>query len=158
MNVSLWFSRTETTELLDSNKPAVDNADNRYISLCIKMLKKYTVFSIFWSVLLWALLPQSLLAGDLDGVKLHWKAPLKYSNGERLLNARRELSEYRIYFGATREGIRSEYIPVSSAETSYPLQQIGWSKLKSPIVYLAVSAVARSGQESDLSEIVFFLP
>ena len=122
------------------------------------MLKKSAVFSIFWSVLLWALLPQSLLAGDLDGVKLHWKAPQKYSNGERLINARRELSEYRIYFGATREGIRSEYIPVSPDKTSYPLLQIGWAKLKSPIVYLAVSAVARSGQESDLSDIVFFLP
>ena len=41
---------------------------------------------------------------------------------------------------------------------TFPISDIDWQPLKVPVVYLGVSAVAVSGQESDLSEIVFFLP
>jgi len=100
----------------------------------------------------------SLQAGELDGIKLHWKAPVYYSNGERLHNAAEELSEYRIYYGASRELVRSGFVPVSPRRLSFPLQQLDTSAIDSPIVYLAITAVSKSGQESDLSDIVFFLP
>ena len=99
-----------------------------------------------------------LLADDLTGVKIFWKAPTKYTNGEPLRYAEFELIEYRLYYGPSRKEVRSKYVTVNSKELFFPLQKLNLSKIESPIVYLAVTAVPKRGQESDLSEIIFFLP
>ncbi len=114
---------------------------------------------------LWLLLPVLFLslseaagAGDLDGIKLHWRAPQRYSNNERLIDPRRELKEYRLYYGSARDKVRAHFVSIPPAKLSFPLTAVDWAKLNAPVVYLGMTAVSRDGQESDLSEIVFFLP
>jgi len=99
-----------------------------------------------------------VIADDLAGVMIYWKAPTSYSNGNPLKNAKFELSEYRLYFGPSREKVRSKYVTIHSRDLSFPLQLLDLSSIISPIVYLAVTAVSITGQESNLSEIVFVLP
>jgi len=101
------------------------------------------------SLLLTFLAVSITYADDLDGVKLHSTAPVRYSNNDRLINPRSELKAYRIYYAAERENIRARYLSVSPEALSFPLQQIDRSKLISPIIYLAMIAVSVNGQESE---------
>ncbi len=114
--------------------------------------------AIRFLTLLFVFTCSELIADDLTGVKLSWKAPTEYSNGEQLKYANFELSEYRLYFGPSREKVRSEYVSIDPKELSFLLQQLDFSKVTSPVVYLAMTAVSKNGLESELSEIIFFLP
>ncbi len=98
-----------------------------------------------------------LKADGLNNLKLHWDAPTHYSNGEKL-NAGRALKEYRLYYGATKEAVRTEYISIAPQKKFILLKKLDFSRIKSPIIYFAMTAISKSGNESDLSEVIFYLP
>lgn len=100
----------------------------------------------------------NLNADELMDAKISWKAPTEYSNGEPLKYAKLELKEYRLYYGPSREEVRTQSVTIDSKELSYPLQMLDLSKVQAPVIYFALTAVSKTGQESDLSDIIFFLP
>lgn len=114
--------------------------------------------SIRWLLLIAVFSSLKLHADELNDVKISWKAPTEYSNGEPLKYAKIDIKEYRIYYGPSREEVRSQSVVIDSKELSYPLQKLDFSTIQSPVIYLAMTAVTKTGQESDLSEIIFFLP
>jgi len=98
-----------------------------------------------------------LKADGLADIKLHWEAPDQYTNGEAL-NASRDLREYRLYYGPSEEKIRSEYVRINPGKRFILIKNLNLSKIKSPIIYFAMTSVSKSSIESDLSEVIFFLP
>ncbi len=123
----------------------------------IMLVLNTRLLGLLLPVLLLAIAPQ-VQAGDLDGIKLHWRAPQRYTNNERLIDPRHELKEYRLYYGPARDKVRAHFVSIPPSRLSFPLTAVDWAALKVPVVYLGMTAVSRDGQESDLSEIVFFLP
>ncbi len=121
-------------------------------------LPTYRCIILLLLLLLLLFVSAELFADDLTGVKLHWKPPVEFTNGEKIKNPESELSEYRLYFGPSREKVRKEYVVINSKQHSFALQQLDLSKIKSPVIYLAMTAITKAGLESDLSEIIFFLP
>jgi hypothetical protein len=121
------------------------------------MKKRYSS-PLRFLLLLLIFISLQLSADDLTGVKISWKAPTEYSNGEPLKYPKIELKEYRLYYGPSRGEVRSHSISIDSKELSFPLEKIDFSRVPSPVVYFAMTAVAKTGLESDLSEITFFLP
>jgi hypothetical protein len=109
-------------------------------------------------LLLFVLVGSKLNADDSTGVKISWKAPTEYSNGEPLKYPEVELKEYRLYYGPSREEVRSSSVTIDPKQHSFPLETLDFSRVPSPVIYFAMTAVSRAGQESDLSEITFFLP
>jgi hypothetical protein len=97
-------------------------------------------------------------ANEYESYKLTWSPPNTYVNGEKL-SVNRDLSAYKIYYGCTREGVRENSITISPLLTKFSLGDLNAVIVKkSPIIYLAIIAITKSGSESDLSEIIFFLP
>ena len=100
------------------------------------------------------------VASAYDYTKHHlsWKAPVRFSNGEPL-SPRFDLNKYMVYYGPARAKVRQNSITVSPSQTRISLGLLNTSAVQEmPVVYLGVTAVSKSGWESDLSEIVFFLP
>ena len=97
-------------------------------------------------------------ADEYESYKISWNPPNEYANGEKL-SVKHDLMSYKIYYGPTREEVRQNSVLVDPRLTKFSLSRLNKSVVKdSPIIYLAMTAIAKSGNESDLSEIVFFLP
>lgn len=113
----------------------------------LSVLKLVLIFSVFTFNF-------ALASNDL---KLSWKAPSEYTNGSRL-NAKKDLKEYRLYYGSSIEKIKDKMIIVKPTYDSIPLSSLDLSKLKSSLVYFAMTSVLLDGTESELSPSIFYLP
>jgi hypothetical protein len=97
-------------------------------------------------------------AEEYDSYKLRWSPPNSYVNGE-YLSVKQDLRSYRIYYGPTREKIRENSVTINPLLTKFSLSDLDKFVVnKSDIIYLAITAIDKSGGESELSEITFFLP
>jgi len=90
-------------------------------------------------------------------LRLHWKAPKQFFSGDRL-NVATDLKEYRLYYGSSVEAIKDHVVIVNPAKNSVALSALDLSKLKSSIVYFAMTSVLLGGSESELSPSIFYLP
>lgn len=95
-------------------------------------------------------------AQDL-AITLSWKAPTHYGNGEKLY-AKRDLKEYRLYFGKSQDHVRDYHVIIEPRKLTKNIPIKTLKTLKTPIVYFAMTSVSKDGLESELSETVFFLP
>lgn len=92
-----------------------------------------------------------------DNLKLYWKAPTQFVGGAKL-NATRDLMEYRIYYGSSEENIRENVVFLKPSQRSLLLSLLNLSKIRSPIIYIGMTSVAKDGMESELSKTIFYLP
>lgn len=89
---------------------------------------------------------------------LSWTAPTSYENNN-LLVPTNDLSEYRVYYGDSESNVTSNYISVSSNESSISTDQLDSNLIGSyNQVYIAMTAVSKDGVESLLSTVVNFTP
>ncbi len=92
-----------------------------------------------------------------DGLTLNWQAPTEFSNGSSL-NVKKDLKEYRLYYGSSKQSIKDHVVSIKPSERSVSLSLLELSKLNSSIVYFAMTSVLNNGSESDLSPSIFYLP
>ncbi len=71
----------------------------------------------------------------------------------------KDLKEYRVYYGQSRENVRKHHVAVPPDQKSIRLNILEKNFVEqTPVIYLAVTAVSVAEVESELSEIIFFLP
>ena len=98
------------------------------------------------------------IAADYEDYKLSWIPPDSFSNGDKL-SARSDLESYKIYYGPSQEAVRDNSIKISASSNRFSLSGLDSTVVKnSPIIYLAMTAISKTGNESDLSKVIFFLP
>lgn len=96
-------------------------------------------------------------ADDVAALTLSWEPPQADVNG-RQIHAAKDVSEYRLYYGTSLDDVRSHSYVVSPKKNSLLLSRLNLQRLNSPIIYIGMTAVSLNGLESDLSELVFYLP
>ena len=116
-----------------------------------------SVLIIFYSAVLCFLSLSINSANAADNLKLHWKAPAQFTNGGQL-NPKTDLKEYRLYYGPSEAFIKENVVFLEPTKKSVSLSLLQLSKLKSSLIYFAMSSVATDGSESDLSPSIFYLP
>ncbi len=70
--------------------------------------------SVRWLLLMVVLVSLRLHADESIDARISWKAPAEYTNGETLKYAQIELKEYRLYYGPSREKVRSQFVSIVS--------------------------------------------
>jgi hypothetical protein len=114
-------------------------------------MKFFVIFILTW-------LMTQVNADEYEGYKLSWSPPNAYTNSEKL-SVKLDLKSYKIYYGPTIEAVRENTVTIDPLLTSFYLSGLNKSVVRnSPIIYLAIAAISKSGSESDLSKIIFFLP
>gem|GEM_PF-3294157 len=99
------------------------------------------------------------MAAEYEKLVLNWKPPEKFTNGNRLRPLGKDLKEYRVYYGKSREEVKKHHLVVPPDQRSIRLNTLDKEFVtQTPVIYLSVTAVSTSEVESELSEIIFFLP
>jgi hypothetical protein len=99
-----------------------------------------------------------ILDDDYRQFSLHWNPPSAFTNGDHL-SLKRDLQAYVVYYGPSRERVRQHSIRVNPRYNRVSLRRLNAAVVKAmPLVYLGITAVAKDDVESELSEVIFFLP
>lgn len=110
---------------------------------------------IFFFLVL-GLFPIQIFA-DTPHSTLSWTRPSHFENNERLF-VRKHIKEYRLYYATSKENIKNQYISIAPTKSYYSLGDIKKQLKNSKIIYLAMSTMSKQGIESELSEVIFYLP
>jgi hypothetical protein len=112
----------------------------------------------FFTILIFTLIFSSANADEFETYTLKWVAPKSFSNGEKL-SAKHDLNAYKLYYGSSREQVRENSLSIDPSLTEFSISKLDKFFVRnSSIIYIAMTSVSEAGIESDLSEIIFFLP
>ncbi len=85
---------------------------------------------------------------------LTWTPPTNFENGD-LLVPLNDLSEYRVYYGDSRQNVTQNVTVLTPDKRSFTTKGLDQNLINSfSVVYMAMTSVSKDGVESVLSSIV----